>query len=102
MLNNLGNGPSADTPPLSFVRLGVDSPDFLKQLAAEDPTRLSSFVTRTDGLPVYGVTAATCPTLTDPATDNLVDGTNQRTTDPGRALVSGSCADLGTATWSRS
>src|SRR5262249_39636676 len=64
-LNNIGNSPSADTQPLSFVRLGLDSPDFLGRLAADD-ARLASFVSRTNGLPVYGVTGATCPTLNDP------------------------------------
>jgi CRP-like cAMP-binding protein/cytochrome c peroxidase len=95
-LNNLGNSPS-DTSPLSFVRLGLDSPDFLSKVASED-TRLASFVSRTSGLPLYEVTqttAPTCPTLNDPATSSAVTGTNMRSSDPGRALVTGKCADLG-------
>src|SRR5262249_2076634 len=90
---NLGNSPST-SDALSFVRLGLDSPEFLTQLAAED-SRLATFPTRTSGLPVYDVTGATCPTLNDPANSSPVVGTNLHTTDPGRLLVSGQCPDLG-------
>jgi CRP-like cAMP-binding protein/cytochrome c peroxidase len=96
-LNNLGNSP-ADAGALAFVRLGLDSPDFLAALATHD-TSLGSFVTRSSGLPVYTVTGTatptTCPTLIDPVSSSVVIGSNMRTTDPGRALVSGKCADLG-------
>jgi len=92
-LNNLGDNPS-DAGTFSFVRLGLDSPDFLAQLAADDP-RLGSFIARTSGLPVYSVVGPTCPTLDDPRTAGAVVGSNTRTTDPGRAMVSGKCADLG-------
>jgi hypothetical protein len=96
-LNNLGNSPS-DTAPLAFVRLGLDSPQFLAKLAADDP-KLASFVMRTSGLPVYDVTgtpATTCTSsLVDPMSNAVVAGTNTITTDPGRAMVSGHCADLG-------
>jgi cytochrome c peroxidase len=92
-LNNLGNNPS-DTARASFVRLGLDSPEFLAKLASEDG-RLASFVSRTSGLPVYSVVGATCASLRDPIGGATVVGTNLRTTDPGRALVTGECADLG-------
>jgi cytochrome c peroxidase len=92
-LNNVGNNPS-DTSPLSFVRLGLDSPDFLAQLAVND-AQIDSFVTRTAGLPVYSVVGGTCPTLSDPLSSSPIVGTNLRTTDPGRAMVTGHCADLG-------
>jgi cytochrome c peroxidase len=92
-LNNLGNTPS-DASAHAFVRLGLDSPDFLAKLATDD-SRLASFVTRTSGLPVYGVTGATCPSLRDPITATTIANTNLRSTDPGRAMVSGACADLG-------
>jgi cytochrome c peroxidase len=92
-LNNIGNNPS-DRSSMSFVRLGLDSPDFLDRLAADD-SRLSSFTARTSGLPVYQVSGATCPSLADPVSTVVVGGTNTRSSDPGRALVSGKCADLG-------
>jgi cytochrome c peroxidase len=92
-LNNLGDNPS-DTSRASFVRLGLDSPDFLAKLASED-ARLGSFVSRTAGLPVYSIVGAACPALRDPIGTATVVGTNLRTTDPGRALVTGRCADLG-------
>jgi len=92
-LNNLGANP-ADTAPLSFVRLGLDSPDFLATLAAEDG-RLASLVDRTKGLPVYTVDGQTCPAIPDPLTSTPISGTNIRSSDPGRALVTGHCADLG-------
>jgi hypothetical protein len=85
---------SAVLAALSFVRLGLDSPDFLSALAGHD-TRLSSFVTRTSGLPVYQLTGATCPSLNDPISAGVVTGSNVRSTDPGRARVTGRCADLG-------
>jgi cytochrome c peroxidase len=91
-LNNLGNNPS----DAFFRRLGLDSPDFLAHLAAQD-SNLNTFVTRTGGLPVYtitGTTSTACPMLSD-AAGNAVPNTNTRTTDPGRAMVSGKCADLG-------
>jgi cytochrome c peroxidase/CRP-like cAMP-binding protein len=92
-LNNLGNSPS-DGAALSFVRLGLDSPDFLAKLAADD-SKLASFVSRTSALPVYGLTGATCPTLSDPVSSSVVPNTNTQTTDPGRAMVTGKCADMG-------
>ena len=92
-LNNLGANPS-DTAPASFVRLGLDSPDFLARLAAEDG-RLASFVSRTSGLPVYNISGTTCRTLSDPVSGTVVPNTNTQSTDPGRAMVTGKCADLG-------
>jgi len=92
-LNNLGASPS-DATTLSFVRLGLDSPEFLTALAVTD-ARLNGFVNRTAGLPVYSVTGTTCPLIVDPITSASVPGTNQHSSDPGRALVTGHCADLG-------
>jgi hypothetical protein len=96
---NVGNFPFAGPPPQAdfFVRLGLDSPDFLALLADEDP-RLESFVHRTRDLPVYSISGAACANsvvLPDPATGQPVAGTNTHTTDPGRAMVTGHCADLG-------
>jgi len=92
-LNNQGNNPST-TSPLSFVRLGLDSPDFLSRLAADD-SRLVNFVSRASQLPVYTVIGGSCPTLNDPISSSVVTGSNIRSTDPGRALATGKCADLG-------
>jgi len=52
-------------------------------------------VDRTKGLPVYTVDGQTCPAIPDPLTSTPVSGTNIRSSDPGRALVTGHCADLG-------
>jgi cytochrome c peroxidase len=95
---NTGNFPFAAPPTHAdfFVRLGVDSPDFLARLASEDP-RLDGFVHRTRDLPIYSISGAACANsvLPDPATGQPVAGTNVHTTDPGRATVTGHCADLG-------
>jgi cytochrome c peroxidase len=95
---DVGNFPLAAPPPEAdfFIRLGLDSPDFLARLAAVAP-RLTRFVRRTQDLPVYAVAGAACASavLPDPATGQPVAGTNLRTTDPGRAMVSGHCAELG-------
>lgn len=95
---DVGNFPlAAPLPQADFsVRLGLDSPDFLSLLASEDK-RLESFARRTQDFPVYSVSNAACAAsvLPDPATGQPVAGTNLRTTDPGRAMVTGHCADLG-------
>jgi hypothetical protein len=95
---NVGNFPFAGPPPQAdfFIRLGLDSPDFLALLANEDP-RVESFVHRTRDLPVYSISVTACANsvLPDPARGQPVAGTNAHTTDPGRAMVTGHCADLG-------
>ena len=95
---NVGNFPLAGPPPQAdfFVRLGLDSPDFLARVAAEDP-RIERLVHGTKDLPVYSISGPACANsvLPDPATGQPVTGTNMHTTDPGRALVTGHCADLG-------
>jgi hypothetical protein len=84
-----------------FVRYGLESPEFLAHLNTLD-ARMGSFVRRTADLPVYQVTnLPSDPAECGPAIlPNLRTGqpmleTLQRTTDPGRALVTGLCADLG-------
>jgi cytochrome c peroxidase len=99
---NIGNNPLVspnNVDPGFFIRLGLDSPDALKLLAALDP-RMTSFVTRTADLPVYTLAGEGCPpgpfnTLPDPRTGQPIAGTTLRSTDPGRALVTGQCGDFG-------
>jgi cytochrome c peroxidase len=87
-----------------FVRYGLDSPEFLAQLATLNP-RVQSFVNRTAGLPVYTISIsvpqdAIVPTcgpavLPDMITGQLRVETLNRSTDLGRAMVTGLCADIG-------
>jgi len=83
-----------------FIRYGLDSPDFLAHLRTRD-ARMESFVRRTADLPVYRVTVPADPAVCGPAIlPNLTTGqpileSLERSTDPGRALVTGLCADLG-------
>jgi hypothetical protein len=102
---NVGNFPFVDpnnaAPNASlFVRYGLDSPEFLAQLASRDG-RLRSFVERTKGLPVYSITPTVPPAECGPAilpdlkTGQPIQSTLNRSTDPGRAMVTGLCADLG-------
>jgi cytochrome c peroxidase len=101
---NVGNFPFVDPedapPPPLFVRYGLDSPEFLAQLARRDK-RLSSFVDRTKGLPVYSITPTVSPADCGPAilpdleTRQPILSTLNTSTDPGRAMVTGKCADLG-------
>jgi len=88
-----------------FVRYGLDSPEFLAHLATRD-NRMRSFVQRTAELPVYQISLAQgvvplqdcvpaiLPNLT---TEQPMLETLNRSTDPGRALVTGACADIGAA-----
>jgi cytochrome c peroxidase len=105
--SNIGNFPlmfdpvNHTAPNASlFIRYGLDSPEFLAHLASLD-TRMNSFVKRTADLPVYQVNLRTAPETCGPAIlPNLRTGqpmleTLVRTTDPGRALVTGLCFDLG-------
>ena len=87
-----------------FVRYGLDSPEFLAQLARLNP-RVQSFVNRTAGLPVYSISITvpddvigpTCgpAILPDMTTGQPNLGSLNRSTDLGRAMVTGLCADIG-------
>jgi len=98
LVNPVNTAPNASL----FVRYGLDSPEFLAHLATRDG-RMRSFVRRTADLPVYQISlgAQVPPQACGPAIlPNLTTGqpifeTLQRSTDPGRALVTGLCADLG-------
>jgi len=85
--NNIGNHPSTTF----FVRLGIDSPDILSALA--DP-RLDSALERLHMLPAYCLRPTSDPASfgTSPCGNDPGDVT---TTDPGRALVTGKIADVG-------
>jgi len=103
---NVGNFPfvnPVNTAPNAslFVRYGLDSPEFLAHLQNRD-SRMQSFVRRTADLPVYQIANLPAnPAVCGPAIlPNLTTGqpmleTLRRSTDPGRALVTGLCADLG-------
>jgi cytochrome c peroxidase len=104
LTSNIGNfpfvAPTHTVPNASlFIRYGLDSPEFLAHLASLDP-RMNSFVKRTADLPVYQISVQN-PAACGPAIlPNLRTGqpmleTLQRTSDPGRALVTGLCFDLG-------
>jgi cytochrome c peroxidase len=83
---NLGNHPSETF----FIRLGVDSTDTLAGLAASDP-RINRLLDRVRMLPEYCLRPAGSPS-TLPCGSDLAD---IKTTDPGRALVTGRIADVG-------
>jgi len=102
---NVGNFPfvspnNTDPNASLFVRYGLDSPDFLAHLRSRD-ARMERFVRRTAELPVYQITPPADPSVCGPAIlPNLTTGqpileSLHRSTDPGRALVTGLCADLG-------
>src|SRR5207249_1286172 len=55
--SNIGNNPSSTF----FVRLGIDSPDILTALAAQDP-RIDSTLERLQTLPVYCLRPTSNPT----------------------------------------
>jgi cytochrome c peroxidase len=87
-----------------FVRYGLDSPEFLAHLKSRD-ARMASFVERTAKLPVYtislNVPQAEIGSRCGPAILPRLD-TGQpilesltHSTDPGRAMVTGLCTDLG-------
>jgi cytochrome c peroxidase len=91
---NLGNNPS----PAFFIRLGVDSvdpntPNSLAQLAAADP-RVKSLLDRASKLPEYCLRPTTDPTPFSTAPCGS-DATDVKTTDPGRAMVTGKIANVG-------
>jgi len=87
--DNVGNNPSSTF----FVRLGTDSPEVLTALAAQDP-ELNVVLERSSLLPEYCLRPTSDPT---PFSVSLCgdDPGDVRTTDPGRALVSGAIADAG-------
>jgi cytochrome c peroxidase len=106
---NIGNfpfvAPVNNVPNASlFVRYGLDSPEFLAHLKSRD-ARMASFVERTAKLPVYTITLRVPadqigPTCGPAILPNLSTGqpmleTLTHSTDPGRAMVTGLCADLG-------
>src|SRR5262245_51129544 len=84
--NNIGNNPFENF----FRRLLVDSPDILAEFAAEDP-RIDRLLERVRKLPEYCLRPAgspsTAPCGSDPG--------DVKTTDPGRALVTGRMVDVG-------
>ncbi len=87
--DNLGNNPSKTF----FVRIGTDSPDVLTTLAAQDP-ELDEVLERSNMLPQYCLRPNSDPTpfSVSPCGNDAGD---VRTTDPGRAMVSGAIADAG-------
>jgi len=101
---NIGNfpfvSPNNAAPNASlFIRYGLDSPEFLAHLASLNP-RLNSFVERTAGLPVYTINVQSIPACGPAILPNLTTGepmlvTLTHSTDLGRAMVTGQCADLG-------
>jgi cytochrome c peroxidase len=87
--NNLGNNPD----PNFFVRIGTDSVQILKELADGDPL-VKPVLARVRQLPQYCLRPTTDPT---PFTEAKC-GTHfndVKTTDPGRAMVSGLITDVG-------
>jgi len=99
--SNIGNFPlispnNAEPNASLFVRLGLDSPEGLAAIAAQD-SRIRTFVQRTANLPVYSLTAPGCPAsaVFDPRTGQPIPGSELHSTDPGRALVTGKCEDFG-------
>ena len=84
--NNVGNNPSETF----FRRLDVDSIEILGEFAEADP-RLNRLLDRVRMLPEYclrpALSTSTLPCGSDPA--------DVKTTDPGRALVTGLMVDVG-------
>jgi cytochrome c peroxidase len=102
---NVGNFPSiAPAPAPTFVRYGLDSPEFLAQLPKLNP-RMQKLVERTADLPVYTITISLPPDqvptncfpafLPDLATGQPLPAALSHSTDLGRAMVTGLCADIG-------
>jgi cytochrome c peroxidase len=87
--NNLGNNPDATF----FVRIGTDSVPILKELADADPL-IKPQLANVRQLPQYCLRPTSDPTpfTTAPCGTHLDD---VRTTDPGRAMVSGLFTDVG-------
>jgi hypothetical protein len=87
--NNLGNNPDATF----FVRIGTDSVQILKELSDGDPL-VKPLLARVRLLPQYCLRPTTDPTPFSVAKcgTHLND---VRTTDPGRAMVTGLITDVG-------
>src|SRR5262245_26485479 len=84
--DNVGNNPSETF----FRRLLIDSTDILAEFAAEDP-RIDRLLERVRKLPEYCLRPAGSPS-TGPCGSDPGD---VKTTDPGRALVTGRLVDVG-------
>lgn len=87
--NNLGNNPDATF----FVRIGTDSVAILKALADADPL-VKPVLARVRQLPQYCLRPTSDPTpfTTVPCGGHISD---VKTTDPGRAMVTGLITDVG-------
>jgi hypothetical protein len=87
--NNLGNNPDATF----FVRIGTDSTQILKELADADPL-VKPLLGRVRQLPQYCLRPTSDPTpfSVAPCGTHISD---VKTTDPGRAMVTGLIADVG-------
>ncbi len=87
--DNIANNPS----PNFFVRLGMDSPETMSNLAAQN-SDLQEMLERVESLPVFCLRPTSNPTpFAVSACGN--DPGDVKTTDPGRALVTGQIADVG-------
>jgi cytochrome c peroxidase len=87
--NNIGNHPD----PTFHVRIGTDSVDILSALAVGD-SRINTLLDRVKELPEYCLRPTSDPTPFTTAACGTQPG-DVKTTDPGRALVSGKIADVG-------
>jgi hypothetical protein len=93
-VNNVGNHPDATF----FARIGSDSVDILKGLVANpstsDVASLQSTLARVQSLPEYCLrpTSDSTPFSTAACGSHITD---LKTTDPGRATVTGKIADVG-------
>ena len=86
---NVGNNPDATF----FVRIGTDSVQILTALAAQD-ARVRGLVDRVALLPEYCLRPTSDPTPFTTAACGTHPG-DVKTTDPGRAMVSGHITDVG-------
>jgi cytochrome c peroxidase len=83
---NVGNNPDATF----FVRIGTDSVQILNALG----NRVAGLAARAQNLPEYCLRPTSDPTPFSTAACGT-HGTDVRTTDPGRAMVTGHIADVG-------
>ena len=87
--NNLGNNPDATF----FVRIGTDSVPILKELSDADPL-VKPLLARVRQLPQYCLRPTTDPTPFSVAPCGTHNN-DLKTTDPGRATVTGLFSDVG-------
>jgi len=87
--DNIGNNPDATF----FVRIGTDSVDVVSGLAAQDP-QLNDLLDHVEELPEYCLRPKSDPTPFSTAPCGTDPG-DVKTTDPGRAMVTGKIADAG-------